>query len=79
MDRFIIQILFEVDKGNFLREYVYEVDDEGEVYFCADIAKARRYRVEELDSVLDHLNVVLPAKFESLVQRIEISSLGVSF
>lgn len=79
MNRFIIEVLFEVDQGNFLREYVYEVDDAGEVYFCSDIAKARKYKEDELDSIIDYLNVVVPAKFEKLVQRITISSLGVSF
>lgn len=79
MNKFIIEILFEVDKGNFLREYVYEVDDAGEVYFCSDIAKARKYKEEELDSIIDYLNVVVPDKFQSLVERIEISCLGVNF
>lgn len=79
VDRFIIEILFEVDKGNFLREYVYEVDDKGEVYLCADFAKAKQYREDELDSILDYLNVVVPDKFQSLVERIEISCLGVNF
>lgn len=79
MDRFVIEILFEVDKGNFLREYVYEINDEGEVYLCADFAKARQYKENELDSILDYLNVVVYDKFQSLVECIDISCLGVNF
>lgn len=79
VDRFIVEISLEVDKGNFLREYVYEVDDKGEIYLCGDFAKARQYKKQELDPVMDYLNVVVPAKFEKLVERVTISVLGVNF
>ena len=74
VDRFIIEINFEIDHGNFLREFVYNVDFDGQVYFCSDVGKAQKFRADELETVIDYLNVVVPDRYQSLVERIEISS-----